>query len=173
MKVTKLIIVLMATLSLSVAHAGEKKTGGIVNSNATQKGYGLAGCGLGSILFGPKPGGIQIVAATTNGTSYNQTFGITFGTLNCEFTEAGVQAAVYLENNREVMAKEAARGEGETLVGLANILKCSNQEAFNKNVQSNFEKIFVDSSNAYNNIRSLNEVISNDQTLKSSCGSAV
>lgn len=169
----KLIIILVATLSLSVAHAGEKKTGGMINSDAVQKGYGLAGCGAGSMIFGPKAGGIQIVAATTNGLYGNQTFGITTGTLNCEFTEAGVQAAVYLENNREVMAKEAARGEGETLVGLANILKCSNQDAFNKNVQSNFEKIFVESNNAYNNIRSLNEVISNDQTLKSSCGSAV
>lgn len=168
----KLVIILMATLALSVAQAGEKKTGGMINSDAVQKGYGLAGCGAGSMIFGPKAGGIQIVAATTNGLYGNQTFGITTGTLNCEFTEAGVQAAVYLENNREVMAKEAARGEGETLVGLANILNCKNQEAFNKNVQANFEKIFVESSNAYTNIKSLNEVIGNDQTLKSSCSVA-
>ena len=43
--------------------------------------YGTAGCGLGSMAFGDQPGGIQILAATTNGILGNQTFGITFGTL--------------------------------------------------------------------------------------------
>lgn len=168
----RIFILVLTSLSISVGHAEQKKTSGIVKAEGVKQGYGLAGCGLGSMLFGPKEGGIQIVAATTNGTSYNQLFGITFGTLNCEFTEAGVQAAVYLENNREVMAKEAARGEGETLVGLANILKCSDQAVFNQNVKTNFEKIFVDSSNAYNNVKSIYEVINNDQSLKSSCNVA-
>ena len=31
--------------------------------------YGDAGCGLGSILFGAKPGFVQVFASTTNGTS--------------------------------------------------------------------------------------------------------
>lgn len=43
--------------------------------------YGMAGCGLGSVLMGSR--GAQISAGTTNGTSYNQSFGISFGTLNC------------------------------------------------------------------------------------------
>ena len=43
-------------------------------------GYGAAGCGLGSMVFGSKPGAEQVVAATTNGTFGSQTFGITFGT---------------------------------------------------------------------------------------------
>ncbi len=166
----KFLMMVLVSLSLSVAHA--EKTGGIVKAEGVKKGYGIAGCGFGSMLFGPKEGGIQIIAATTNGSTYSQLFGITFGTLNCEFTEAGMQAAIYLESNREVMAKEAARGEGETLVGLANILKCSDQSAFNKNVQTNFEKIFVDSSNAYTNVKSIYEVINNDQGLKSSCNIA-
>ncbi len=45
--------------------------------------YGTAGCGLGSIVIGSKPGMMQIFAATTNGTSASQSFGITSGTSNC------------------------------------------------------------------------------------------
>src|SRR5947207_15915430 len=38
--------------------------------------YGPAGCGLGSLIFDADSGWTQIFAATTNGTSGNQTFGI-------------------------------------------------------------------------------------------------
>ncbi|RYZ63378.1 MAG: DUF3015 domain-containing protein, partial [Proteobacteria bacterium] len=43
--------------------------------------YGTAGCGLGNMILGKEN---QVFAATTNGTLGNQSFGITFGTLNCE-----------------------------------------------------------------------------------------
>ncbi len=45
--------------------------------------YGEAGCGLGSMIFGDSPGFVQVLAATTNGCSGSQTFGITTGTSNC------------------------------------------------------------------------------------------
>ena len=45
--------------------------------------YGDAGCGFGSMIFGNQAGFMQVFAATTNGTSGSQTFGITTGTLNC------------------------------------------------------------------------------------------
>ncbi|MCB9072357.1 MAG: DUF3015 family protein [Bdellovibrionaceae bacterium] len=70
------------------------------------------------------------------------------------------------------MTKDASRGEGESLNGLAHIMKCSDQGAFNRGVQSNFEKIFMESSNAYNNIRSIYDVINSDPSLKSSCNVA-
>ena len=42
----------------------------------------MAGCGLGYVLFGHGDNSkiMQILAATTNGTSGNQTFGMTTGT---------------------------------------------------------------------------------------------
>ena len=43
------------------------------------------GCGLGSEIISDKNSVLmQIVAVTTNGTSGNQTFGITSGTSGCE-----------------------------------------------------------------------------------------
>ena len=82
----------------------------------TSSGYGLAGCGLGSVLFGNQPGIIQIIAATTNGVSGNQTFGITSGTSNCVDSAAPVvQVASFIQTNREILAKDAARASGETI----------------------------------------------------------
>jgi hypothetical protein len=145
----------------SVAHAKEAMVD-------TKKGYGLAGCGLGSMLFGAKPGGIQIIAATTNGLYGNQTFGITLGTLNCEITHMGMNAAIYIESNREVVLKEAARGEGETLAGLAQVLNCKDQNSFNAEMKNNFESIFVESDNAYTNVKRIYETINNSD-LKKTC----
>ena len=53
-------------------------------ARAQQGGYGMAGCGLGSLLFGNDNTTLmQILAATTNGLFGSQTFGITSGTSNC------------------------------------------------------------------------------------------
>src|SRR5262245_22752963 len=69
-------------------------------------GYGAAGCGLGSVFFGSKPGFIQVLAATTNGTSGNQTFGITSGTSNCDTGSGGsASAKVFIAANREALSK--------------------------------------------------------------------
>ncbi len=43
------------------------------------------GCGLGTMVFDGQQGKVyKVLGATTNGTSGNQTFGITFGTLGCD-----------------------------------------------------------------------------------------
>src|SRR5205823_3826374 len=65
-------VLVVFVLSAGVAYADAE------NPAATGKStYGLAGCGLGSMLFGDQKGMIQILAATTNGTFGSQTFGIT------------------------------------------------------------------------------------------------
>ena len=69
------------------------------SGSAFAAGYGDAGCGLGSIVFGSEQGGVQVLAATTNGTFYSQTFGITTGTSNCN--PAGL---VKLDKEREEFA---------------------------------------------------------------------
>src|SRR5258708_2095831 len=86
--------------------------------------YGAAGCGLGSMII--SSGGIvQIFAATTNGTSANQTFGITSGTSNCDDSEASASnTRVFVEANRVALAKDISRGSGEPIAGLASISHC-------------------------------------------------
>lgn len=97
-------------------------------SSAFAGSYGAAGCGLGSIVFGADKGFVQIFAATTNGTSGSQTFGISSGTSNCvpsSKSEAFNNQRDFISNNLTVLAKEAAQGEGETLRAFASTLGCN------------------------------------------------
>ncbi|MDQ3337505.1 MAG: DUF3015 domain-containing protein [Myxococcota bacterium] len=105
--------------------------------------YGAAGCGLGSILFGAKPGFMQVFAATTNGTG-GQTFAITSGTSNCDSSaanEAGI-ARAFVEANREAFAKDVSRGSGETIQTLASLSGCKDNVAVGVSLQKNFKRIF-------------------------------
>lgn len=91
----------------------------IMPSIAMAKGtHPMAGCGLGYILLSHKDNDkvTQILGATTNGTSGNQTFGISSGTSGC--TEDGAvkiakEAEVYAEVNFDTLRVEMASGQGE------------------------------------------------------------
>jgi hypothetical protein len=126
-----------------------------VHDQFSGQGYGTAGCGLGSVVFGPKPGLIQIVAVTLNGTSGNQTFGITTGTLNCDIPENGGQAAAFIEVNKEVVRKEAARGQGDSIRALAEIMDCGGEEKLGAEFRGNYGHYLGDSINSYETIRRL------------------
>lgn len=104
--------------------------------------YGTAGCGLGSMAFGNQSGMIQIVAATLNGTG-GQTFAITTGTSNCTDTSGGVASTkAFIETNREALAKDISRGQGETVKNLATLAGCSDASAVGATLQKNFSAIF-------------------------------
>ena len=110
-------------------------------------GYGSAGCGLGSILFGDEPGIIQVLAATTNGTSGSQTFGITSGTSNCADSRGGAASAkAFIEANRETLSKDIAKGQGETIANLSALAGCADEAAVGATLQQNFETIFPQAS---------------------------
>jgi hypothetical protein len=88
--------------------------------------YGMAGCGLGSIVMGNKGG--QISAATTNSTFWSQPAGITSGTSNClepsEFTAVEAQKTFFADN-LEPLSVEMAQGQGRYLNTFADTLGCS------------------------------------------------
>lgn len=108
-----------------------------------KSGYGNAGCGLGSILFEPSNAFTQIFAATTNGTSGTQTFGISSGTSNCD--GAGYQpgsTTAFIQTNRAALAKDISRGKGATITGLTDLAGCSNPRAVGQALQKNFGAIF-------------------------------
>lgn len=108
--------------------------------------YGTAGCGLGSMLFGDQKGGIQILAATTNGTFGTQTFGITTGTSNCGEAAVGKTGAkTFIEGNREALAKDAARGSGETIDTLTVLAGCKDARDVGAVLQKRFPVLFPES----------------------------
>jgi hypothetical protein len=105
--------------------------------------YGMAGCGLGSMVFKENTK-MQILAATTNGTSGNQTFGITFGTSNCEAggsMASREQVESFIAANTESLQNDIARGDGETLNGLKDLMGGSAD--FNTQLKTNYSKIFA------------------------------
>lgn len=121
--------------------AAEKKAP--LHDQVTGQAYGMAGCGLGSIMFGDKPGIIQVVAGTFNGTAGNQTFGITSGTSNCVDNGGGTKKAeLFIIVNKEMLAKDSSRGRGETIDNLAALLECSNANGLGTSLQGEYSRIF-------------------------------
>jgi hypothetical protein len=133
----------MKKLIIGALFAAVAFTGGTETKQASAQGYGMAGCGLGSIVLGNKPGIMQIFAATTNGTFGSQTFGITSGTSNCSDTAGGApSAAAFIETNREALAKDISRGNGETIKNLATLSGCGDSMAVGATLQRSFKTIF-------------------------------
>jgi Protein of unknown function (DUF3015) len=103
---------------------------GLKTQNTSAYRYGMAGCGIGSIVF-TKPAdnvvGMQIIAAILNATVSSQTWGVSSGTSNCGGTPQDVATSeqkTYLEANFATLSKEAAQGEGEQLRSLAEVFGC-------------------------------------------------
>ena len=117
-------------------------------ANSTEKAikgtgaYGTAGCGLGSLAFGNQPGGVQILAATTNALFGTQTFGMTTGTSNCGPSVFAMGTKNFVEANREAVAKDISRGAGEAIGALAVINGCQDSHAVGAALQKNFGAIF-------------------------------
>lgn len=127
------------------------------------------GCGLGSLLWENKADNavlLQVLQATTNGTSGNQTFGITSGTSNCQKPSRIVQNEKlnqFVQANMDNLAQDIAMGKGESLDTFAEMLGVvpGQNAAFNAKLQANFGKIFT-SENVV-----LAEVIDNAVTVAS------
>jgi hypothetical protein len=85
--------------------------------------YGAAGCGLGSLAF-KQNDMTQILAATTNGTFANQTFGMTFGTSGCNnkgLVKLSMARESYIEANYRDLSRDVAAGKGEYVANLAKL----------------------------------------------------
>jgi hypothetical protein len=118
-----------------------------LGSSAAHAQYGMAGCGLGSMLFGKDNTTLmQILAATTNGTFASQTFGITSGTSNC--TSGGVvkaerEQAAFAEVNFQDLKRNMASGGGEYLASFSTLLGCEDaaKAPLFKMAQAKYESI--------------------------------
>ena len=132
-----LVVALVASLPVSAMAANENNVGS---------------CGWGSKLFqGQKGIAPQVLAATTNGTSGNQTFAVTSGTSGC--TQDGMvtsnwKTALFIDGNKERLARDMSMGEGETLDTLAKLLGVRDEHKANffRAAKDNFGTIFASES---------------------------
>lgn len=105
------------------------------------------GCGLGSMVMQNQNTVVtQVLAATTNGTFGNQTFGITSGTLGCAKPAKIVsndKVNVFVASNMDALATDIANGQGETVDTLAVMMQVEDKASFVAKLQANFDKIYT------------------------------
>lgn len=109
--------------------------------------YGMAGCGLGSLIIKGSNSYEQIFVGTTNNWTGTNTSGITSGTSNCR-DGSKTTANLFYEINKEALKRDIARGNGETIVSLAQILGCENSAVLASSLQKNFAQVFTADSKA-------------------------
>jgi hypothetical protein len=104
------------------------------------------GCGLGAMIIKDNSSAVLLaLQATTNGTSGNQTFGITSGTLGCQKTKfvMNEQAQEFVAANMDQLAKEISQGQGESIETLAELLEVSDKATFAASLQANYNAIYT------------------------------
>lgn len=132
----------------------------------------VGGCGVGSMIFKGQSGvAPQILAVTTNGSFGNQTFGISSGTLGCTqdgTVRSSMKTALFIESNKQQLARDMSVGSGETLASLSHLIgvEAKDQAAFNRVAKENMARIFTTDSVATEQVVvALREVLAADAQL--------
>ena len=128
------------------------------------------GCGVGSTIWEGQSGKIaKILAGTTNGIFTNQFLGITFGTLGCSGNgKVTAQVVTFTNENAEVLARDMAVGQGESLNVLAELMniQSTDKARFFEVTKANFSQIYAADHNSAQVLASLQQVMANDAVLK-------
>lgn len=132
------------------------------------------GCGLGSIIFDGQSGVFpQVLAVTTNGSTGNQTFGISSGTLGCDADgtiSSNAKMSMFTGENMESLALDMSRGEGEALETVAALMEIADEDraAFYTLTKDNFARIYSSADvTAGEVIANLRQVMAEDEAFKS------
>jgi len=142
---------------------------------AHPSGYGDAGCGPGSLVYGKKRDGAQLLAAMMDPTGSMHSTAITFGTSNCgadKMTRLQRERETFASINYNSLVKEMAAGEGENLENLASMFGCSQDSYgdFGTVVQENFSTIVKDQDTSTKDmLGSLEQQISGHGVLSKTC----
>lgn len=158
-------ILLLVLTGIATAFASGSKS-----KKTFSRPYGMAGCGLGSLVI-PKQGS-QVFAGTTNGTSSNQYFGITFGTSNCVDNGTGEVAHrmdQYIHVNKSQLAGDVAKGQGETIVALGQVMGCQPQAPLASALKAHYQDIFNGDQTTNIVTDNIITVIQNDESLSTQC----
>lgn len=122
--------------------------GVLASSGVALAGDPNVGCGWGTLAFKGQTGvAAQVLAATTNGTFGNQTFGISSGTAGCKrggTVTADARLNMYASANIDQLASDMASGRGESLDTLAQLIGVeeTDKAAFFALTKRNFGTLF-------------------------------
>jgi hypothetical protein len=81
-------------------------------------------------------------------------------------------AQMFMNDNMDQLAVDAARGQGETLDALAQVMgiEATDKAAFGATVQSNFDSMFTAESTAADAYESLTQAMAQDASLQKYVG---
>ena len=130
----------MKKLIVSIAAVAALSSAAIAGVNSQ------TGCGLGSMIIKDDSTAVMLALQfTTNGTSGNQSFGITSGTSGCKKTKfvMNERAEEFVASNMDQLAKEIAVGHGESVDTLAELLAVEDKEVFASALQANYNSIYT------------------------------
>ena len=138
-------------------------------------GYGDAGCGPGSLIFGKKQDGAQILGAIMDPYGTSHSTAITFGTSNCgadKLSRKQQERETFATVNYNSLVKEMAAGKGENLDNLASMYGCSHDSYgdFGSVAQEKFGTIVKDRNTSTKDmLGSLEQQISGHAVLSKTC----
>lgn len=162
----KILILLLTLVSVSFAQKAKPSA----KAKSYSRPYNMAGCGLGSIVMGKH--GSPVSAATTNGTAGSQTFGISTGTSNClddNAAEVAHKMDKYIHINKVQLAGDVAKGNGETIVALSEVIGCQSSQNLAVALRSNYKDVFGNDFKTDVVTDNIITVIQNDSTLSNEC----
>ena len=120
----------------------------VLSTSAFAQASGGNGCGWGNLLFDGQSGAAShILGLTTNGSSGNNTFGVTTGTNGCSSSgtiQYGGKSMVEVGAVMDEVSEDVARGDGEVLTAVAVTLGVEKEDRvyFKQTMQQNFAVIF-------------------------------
>lgn len=135
---------------------------GVLGSVAFANANSQTGCGLGTLIISqPNSAVLYALQATTNHSTFTQTFGISSGTMNCRKARFVLDERVqeFVAANMDALHKEISMARGETLDTLVELLQVEDQEAFKQSLQENYLAIYqnanVDMASTLDSIQAL------------------
>ena len=148
----------------------KKLIAGAVMLGASSLAFAQPGCGVGAMIWKGQSGiAPHVLAATTNGTLGNQTFGMTTGTLGCDTNQPVQSMAMFMNTNIDKVARDMSRGQGENLDTLAVLLgvKKADRGTFNRVMHDHFKTIFPSDRTTSNQAaEAIINVMKSDSTLQ-------
>lgn len=140
---------------------------------------GSSGCGAGWYILKKNSLVSSTLRTTTNGIFFNNTFGMTFGTSNCQqhsIVMKEKEAQYYAESNQEYLQIEMAEGQGEYLQAFARTLGCEDQAipGFSRMVQKKYSQIIDQSEgSAQKMLENVKSELRQDPQLAVQCSSVM
>ncbi|CAM3352340.1 DUF3015 family protein [Helicobacter labetoulli] len=129
----------MKKLLVSVALSASLVSGAFAAANTN------TGCGLGSLIIDKQGILWNVLQVTTNQTFGIQTFGITSGTSGCKSGKVAMDSRTqeFVAANMDALSQEIARGNGEHLDTLVELLNVDDKATFKIALQENYHKLYA------------------------------